>query len=336
LSSELGWQEVLNTKFNNVANPATNANLIFNRTGMTFDEEGNRVLVWGDGVSRLDNSVYSFDFDDLQLHQLNAVDANLGTGDTIVAGGRPNGRQTYNALTWIPWLDRMFQWGGWISAYVSSIWMWNPTNDTWVTPSTTGTVPTANSPYAVADPDINKVWIATQNCLDQFDPTTNVYTRPWACVTMPVTHMNGVLDRAHRRLYRFGLTAGGYHNLTNGIWTYLAGTGTGCGPLMANFPGLAYDETTGKILAWMGGDIVYTLDPNTNTCTPQMISGGPGFATDIEPYSVGQRLQRIPSINGFLAFTDTNKNAFVLRLTNPLPSKRLGGKAAMRGKASID
>ena len=355
LGTALGWTNLLNTSMNGVITPTLNSTALFDRTAMTYDSQGNRILIWGNGLTRIttnhDNGVYAFDLDTLLPSKLNATDANSGTADAITAGGRPSARASFRQTAWMSNVNKMYVFGGIAQPppganYLNSTWLWTPGTDTWELKTPTGTIPSAvpmdnlNSAVTVYDAGLGKVWLLTQACLDRYDPIADAYERPFPCFLLP-TGPTAVLDPVDHRLYAVSNYSIGYFNLTVGGYTPLTAS-SGCAPLQG-WPGLAWDEVQNKIIGWKGGDVVYTLNPATNTCTQQTINGGPGHPTVAQAYTVNKRFQYIPPpANLFIALTDTTRNAYALRLTAsvtpPPPSNSVPGRAgggAQTGGGSV-
>jgi hypothetical protein len=331
LAEELGWQEVLTTAFDAVIDPvSTGKYLVFYRPGISLDTQGNRLLLWNNGQTRADNSVYALDFDTLTVAHLNVTDSPLGTADAT-SGGRPNARQTLSQLAWLPNVNKLHQFGGYRSGagFVNSTWLFTPPTNTWELKTPTGSIPATTYATTAYDEVTQKVIILTPSCLDRYDPIANAFDRPWPCVALRTGNHNTVIDQTHRRLYVFGPSYGGFFDLNAGGYTAL--TGSSCLPLMAGHMGLAWDPQNEQVVGWYGGDTIYKLNPTTNTCTPETIAGGPGYATLAEGYTVGRRFQYVPSIGGFVALTDTNKNAFVLRLNHPTPDSNFTSRCTAAG-----
>ena len=77
------------------------------------------------------------------------------------------------------------------------------------------------------------------------------------------------------------------------------------------YPGLAYDPVNDRIVAWNGGDTVYSLNLDNNVWTPITYSGGP-TAMDNGTY---KRWSYSPSLNAFVSYNSVDSDGYVLLLT---------------------
>src|SRR5262249_49857228 len=86
----------------------------------------------------------------------------------------------------------------------------------------------------------------------------------------------------------------------------------------AGFPGLDYDPVNDRIVAWIGGDVVYTLDMDTRQWSSVTYPGGP------QPSFNGThgRWRYVPSMNLFVVYGLTSNDGYTFRLDNgsPMPS----------------
>jgi hypothetical protein len=78
-------------------------------------------------------------------------------------------------------------------------------------------------------------------------------------------------------------------------------------------PGLAYDPASRRIVAWNGGDSVYSLDPDTRVWTTTTFSGGPGGVSNTGHGTFG-RWRYSPVTKVFVLLNDTGQNGFTFRL----------------------
>ena len=341
LSPSLGWQKLTGTVLDSVIVPSTNNSLVFYNASLTVDTQANRVLIWNNGQTRVDNSIYALDPASLSVSKIQPLNTEPScTAGEITGTGRPCARQTFGGTAWMgPPQNKMFAYGGFKSGpgFLRDTWTWTPSGDVWALQATTGTSQPATTtfPFSAWDPTGQRMLTWTQDCLRQYNPTTKVYSNVGTCTNL-VTRYDGVVDPVHNRLYVFASYFGGFYDLSSGVFTYLTQT-SGCGMLMQGGAGLTWDDRQAKIVAWLGGDIIYTVDPATNTCSQQTIAGGPGFPTVASAYLIGRRFQYVPSVNAFIAFTDTNTEAYALRLTAAIPAIRtkLDGTGGLGGRVSI-
>ena len=337
LANQIGWQKMRNTNLTTVALPSTDAEKILDRGGMAFDTDQNRVLVFSNGITWASNAVLALSTQTWTVSAVNLADAALGSGAEIVGGGRPNGRQTFNGVAWMPSAKDLFVWGGYRTetGFLTDAWRFTSPN-TWTKQDPTGTPPTATMAATANDVSGDKVYLVTHDCLDIYDPFQQNYIRPGSCKTWAGNAITAVTDPVHSRVYACAEFECGYFDMATAAYTAI--TDSACAPLMIPFPGLVWDSLHAKIIGWVGGKIVYTLDPATNTCASTTFEGDPGYAPTFE---VGSRFQYASNLNVFVAATASDKEFYVLRVTldQPPPPPRLTfglhGTGALRGKAAL-
>jgi hypothetical protein len=133
-------------------------------------------------------------------------------------------------------------------------------------------------------------------------------------------HSTAVIDPIRRKFVIVG--AGRVHVYdiakTGGFFgpsRRILGTKGGDPVVRSIYPGLAFDPVTGRIVAWNGGDTVYSLDLETAKWAPITYPGGPGRAM---PNGTYKRWSYAPGSGVFAVINAMTGNAFTFRLT-PMP-----------------
>jgi hypothetical protein len=153
------------------------------------------------------------------------------------------------------------------------------------------------------------------NTFWQWNAATNVWTalnnNIGACDTHGYEHTS-VIDPVRREYFCVGV-GDAYKISLNSPYKATAVSMSNCGTIVgAEGPGLAYDSSQGLIVMWNGGDTVYLYNPDTDACTAQTYSGGPGNQQGSGTY---KRFHYFPGLNVFVVINDASQNAYALRLT---------------------
>ena len=317
LGKESGWCQVVNTKMTDVCQPNTQcATMLADRGGATYDTTRDRLVLWGGNLNHPGNEIYALNARTLAMARLNNSDTNLGGGDAIIAGGRPNRRRTFNNLAYIPGADKLFVFGG-TGGFGRSVetWLWAPTTDTWTLTHATGAAPTISWGAAAYNPNDGKVYYVDSACLRRYNLATNAWEQPGVCKGLNSYHHSVVIDPNAQRLYIMGDFDYWYYDLSAGSsFTRNEIPAPGCRDAVkaTGYPGLAYDPKGKQVVIWTGRDTIYTLDATGTNCTAKMYLGGPGAPANGEVLS---RWQYSPAADGFFVITEADKDTFFLRLS---------------------
>ena len=102
-------------------------------------------------------------------------------------------------------------------------------------------------------------------------------------------------------------------DLNTFAFTTLATTNT---PGLVNggaYPGIAYDSVADRIVAWHGGNNVYTLNIDTGAWTQVATNIGPN--TSAPSQGTNGRWGYFPKLGVFAVINDIDQNGFVFRLS---------------------
>jgi hypothetical protein len=93
-------------------------------------------------------------------------------------------------------------------------------------------------------------------------------------------HLTAVIDPVRKRLVLLGGGQAWVYDIGPGSTYIRQALATTGGNTIVNsaYPGLAYDPATDRIVAWNGGDSVYSLNMTTGAWTTTTFAGGPGSA----------------------------------------------------------
>jgi fibronectin type 3 domain-containing protein len=353
----VGWTQLSNTKLSSVCPPGlSNCQAVVSAwSGAMADTARNRLIIWGGGHGDYNgNEVYSLNLNasPVTLTRLNnpsPVNPNPSTCPTTLSDGNPNGRHTYNGLSYLPFADKMLSFGGAVScnngSHYEDLWTLDLANVSWQAKDpvsgATGVQPKDfYSPVAsqtAYDPNTNLVFISDINGLWSYNYNTNTYTFLNNSLNVPYDS-TAVIDPVRKLLIFIGSYSNSVQYGIGGVggasimavdispgsnyaaqnWTAQS---TGCSVLAGSTnPGLAYDSATGMIVGWPNfGNTVYIFDPVTKSCTPQTFAGGPPDSTDYNQvsYTTGTfgRFRYFPSLDAFALVNSALTDSFLLRLS---------------------
>lgn len=254
-----------------------------------LDTRRNRLLVWGGGHGDyLGNEMYALDLNALSVQRLTDPAVPVADGSTcaeaLANGKQPNSRHTYDGIAYIEHADRLFVFGGSLGAcgYMSGgTWTFSFASMSWEKRNPRGGTPAAQpGAMAVYDAQTRKVYLHDTATLYSYDVDEDRYTRLASGMQIDY-HMTAVIDPVKRKLVLVGAGRVYVYDIGPRSWHWRSSPRTTGGDLIVNssYPGLAYDPVSGRIVAWHGGDAVYSLDLDTNTWQAQTFPGGPGVAS---------------------------------------------------------
>jgi hypothetical protein len=342
LPSTLGWYQIPNTAYQKVCpsysdiQGQSGCSAVANAWGSAWaDSKRNRMVLFGGGHSDyFGNEVYVLDLNANPISITLGKDAshgsaisNLNSCPDTYSDGNPGSRHDNDGMAYLASQDLYFIHGGNLAncgSFTNSYWTLNPGTMAWARLSVPSTAPNPNLNGSSSTLDYDtvsgKVYMVETNgnTFWQWTPGTNVWTVlngnvGGACDTHGYEH-SSVIDPV-RRLY-FCLGVGDANKISlNAPYTVSNLSMKNCGTIAAdNGPGLAYDSLQGLIVMWSGGDTVYLYNPDTDSCTSQTYSGGPGAQQSSGTY---KRFQYFPALGVFILINSSSQNAYALRLTAP-------------------
>ena len=314
-SSGTGWQQLLGTElkgpdnlspcpvdgFNGYAPipPGYLANcqtVISAWSSAAADPSRDRLIIWGGGHNDYGgNEIYSLELSAkpptlIRLNPPSPPNTQGGACVETLSDGRPNSRHTYDGLVYLPKQDALWSFGGalnncgfpgtgtWELSLSSVLASCAPNcSAKWTKESPIYTPGASVGNTTDYDPNTGLVWMANQNELASYDPTTNNFTH--RAGTSLSYFSTGVVDPVHE----YFVYVGGAGNLGAGqgitYWSLASGssftqnqpTPTNCGAaLQQNYPGAQWDPIDKVIVIYPnGGNILYLLNPTNWTCTTE-------------------------------------------------------------------
>lgn len=300
LRSQPGWQEIPDTRLADVCPPNGFAGSAYRFAdscryvteawnSAVLDKARNRLIIWGGGhADYLGNELYALELDTLRIKRL--TDPGLpvvmdGCEEAVAGGSQPNARHTYDGIAYLEHVDRMFVVGGslsWCGFFSQGTWTFDFSTNKWERRSPSGRHPRAVPGIVSAyDPNTRRVFVHDDTNLYSYEFESDRY-RHLAGDNPIDYHMTGVVAVARRKFVIVGAGQVYVYDIGPRSWYTRRTLRTTGGEAIVNsiYPGVAYDPTTERIVAWNGGDSVYSLDLDTGTWTATTFPGGPGKALD--------------------------------------------------------
>ncbi|GEM_PF-2442488 len=339
IPSSLGWYQIPISNLRSVCPPngfgGSGYNFYDYCQGITeawnggvFDSQRNRFIIWGGGHNDYyGNEIYALSLDTLVLQRITNpglpladrfLDSYSACTDAIANGTQPNSRHTYDGIEYMPNVDRMFVFGGAQAcrpgSFNTGTWTFNFSTNTWEKKNPSGIIPRPDPGVVTAyDSNTGKIFLHDNNYLYSYDFNSNNYQQ-LSDYNYVDYHMTGVIDPVRKKFVMIGggqqwiydISSGSLYAIQN-----LSSTG-GSAIVNASSPGLAYDPISDRIIAWSGGNIVYSLNLDTKVWAAiSSYSGGPGVAI---PAGTFGRWQYSPTSGVFVTLNNVDANAFTFRL----------------------
>jgi hypothetical protein len=331
LPSGFGWHRIPNTKLRSVCPPdgfggspyrfSSHCQSVTDAwNSAVMDTKRDRLVIWGGGHNDyLGNELYALDLRSLSMERLNDPGLPVTPStcpETVADGTQPNSRHTYDGVVYVEHLDRMFAFGGSLAScgsFSTTTWMYSFETATWERRKPSGPTPRPDPGVVTAyDPHTKKVLVHDLVALHAYDAAADRYERLSSGSEIDY-HMTAVLDPLRRKLLVIGKQEAYVYDVGPRSWHTRRSLRTTGGDRIVNslYPGLAYDPDRDRIVAWNGGDTVYSLDLETRVWTPITYPGGPGAAHGTGTY---KRWSYSRASGVFVVVNSVDRDAYALRL----------------------
>jgi hypothetical protein len=331
----LGWYQIPNTNLRSVCPPnnfggssynftdqCQNVTAAWNSAG--FDTTRNRLIIWGGGHNDYyGNEIYALNLNSLTVERLTDPGLPLATScqEAIAGGTQPNSRHTYDSLVYMPNVDKLFVQGGCPAClnggFVNGTWVFDFATSSWQRRYPSGKIPSAAAGI-VADYDSNtgKVFLHDDQYLYSYTYSTNAF-RQLSNYHGIDYHMTGVIDPKRKKFVIIGGGQAWIHDISGRSYNAQTLRTTGGSTIInSGYPGLAYDPVTDRIVAWNGGNTVYSLNLDRKAWTATTYPGGPGSAFRSGTY---KRWSYSPTSGVFVVLNSVDSGAYTFRLTSGSP-----------------
>jgi hypothetical protein len=332
IPATIGWYDIPNTHLRSVCPPDN-----FNGSGYSFrtncnnvlaawnsavlDTLRNRLIIWGGGHNDYPgNEVYALDLNSLTISRLTDPGLPIATAcpDSIVNGTQPNSRHTYNGLEYAANVDKMFVFGGALSTcgwFTQGVWAFNLSNNQWEKKNPSGPIPRPDPGIVTAyDPNTQKILVHDTMDLYSYDPVADAFQKLSNNGNGIDYHTSAVIDPKRKKLVIVGGGDAWIYDISGGAFTKQAlSTSGGSAIISSGYPGLAYDPTRDRIVAWNGGNAVYDLDLGTNTWSSTSYTGGPATSD----WGAFGHWRYSPALGAFVTIANADIDAYAIRLSPP-------------------
>jgi hypothetical protein len=286
-----------------------------------FDTKRNRLVVWGGGHNDyLGNELYAIDLNAVKVERLTDPGLPIATTsscpEALTHDTQPNSRHTYDGVAYMEHVDRLFVYGGSLATcgFMSrGTWTFSFEGNVWERRSPKGAAPNAVPGVVTAyDPNTRKVFLHDDQALYRYDFELDRYERLGFGDAIDY-HMTAVIDPGRRKLVLVGAGAVYVYDIGRGSWhtrRTLKTTG-GDRIVQSGYPGLTYDSRSKRIVAWSGGDAVYSLDLDAGRWRELGRTGGPGPS---QPNGTFKRWSYAPAADVFVLVNSIDQNVWIYRL----------------------
>jgi hypothetical protein len=297
-------------------------------SGGAFDSKRNRLIVTGGGHNDYyGNELYALNLGDLTMTRLNNPGLPLASGcqEAIANGTQPNSRHTYDGIEYMPNVDRLFVFSGSLACgsgnWGQDTWTFDFATMQWQNMRPGGTLPRGEAGMMTAyDPNTGRVYVHDRQHLYAYDFASNTYTRVSSSAVNLGYHLMATID-PKRKLFvivGYDTSAGGGR-----VHTYNIGSGTatlstwsttgGSGIVGQMYPGLEYDPVRDRVVAWNGGNTVYSLNLDTRAWTTATMTGAPSSPSRAGDGTHG-RWRYSPASDVFVLVNEYDQNAYTFRM----------------------
>lgn len=329
LTDQVGWTELLESSYYPVCPvgvPGTTGcqsiTAAFNSA--SYDPGRNRILLWGGGHRDwFGNELYSVEMATTPLvTRLTDPGTPYSTyttcQETNANGTQPNSRHTFDGVAYLASHDHFFAFGGALACANAdtsqTTWLFDFQTMTWRDAKPLGPIPAKVEGAMVAyDPVSGSIFVHDRRCLYRYDFPSNTYSKG-ACNTKQLNYLDtSIIDPVRRLFLIFGGTDTQWYHLDNMTWGTYTSTG-GQAIVGGYYPGLAYDAKADRVIGYLGGDTMYTLDVAAKVWTPTTYPGGPPLVLD-GGRAIFKKITYIPAHDLFAVVREGN--IFTLR-TRPV------------------
>ncbi|MCB1622954.1 MAG: hypothetical protein KDI32_00105 [Pseudomonadales bacterium] len=298
-----GWYALPNTKlrsvcaaehgFPQVEGAVGCRGITYAWSGGAFDSRRNRLIIFGGGHNDYyGNEIYAVNIGNASVQRLTDPGLPIATScvESIAGGTQPNSRHTYDGVEYIASVDKLFVFGGSLACaggyHGGDTWTFDFGTMRWQNMQPSGPQPQKEVGILTAyDPNTGLVFLHDRRFLFSYNPSTNAYTQLTTQNAYLGYHMAATIDPVRKKFVIVGYNSGqgrgsvySYDITPGGSYAYSEVSTSGAtGAVGAYYPGLAFDPTTNKIVAWTENqpNTVYSLDIGTRQWTSVSFSGGP-------------------------------------------------------------
>ncbi|MDB4470885.1 hypothetical protein N9063_01225, partial [Deltaproteobacteria bacterium] len=316
-------------------------------SGGTWDTSRNRLIIWGGGHNDYgDNSIWAFDIDDQTWSRVYTMGSNghgyysnrktnaaLNLPDNTTAANYPDGspiaRHTYQGLQYIPSIDSLVafgnatQWRGNANGVSDGkIHFFKFSTDSWSTKTAAGISGGTADTASAYDPVTGHIFVhGNYSQMNEYDPVGDTATKE---ANEPAQQGVVGIDQRNRVLVVIRKNGIIYGKEIDTGFDFVQKHTTG-GPSFGEGPGFVWDPVLQKLVAWMGGTSLWSLNTDTAGTSGHPWVWTEHAATDSTPTDEAGLVKTVNGIRGrfqydaannlYVVVTGINNNVWVRKLT---------------------
>lgn len=338
--TSLGWSPIANTKIDDVCAGThgfpnvlgtEGCAAILSWSGGVFDTKRDRLIVWGGGHNAYyGNELYAFSLSTLKMTRLNDPGTPAGPTqcfDAIVGGTQPSSRHTYDGIEYLQNVDRMFVFGGAIACQAGGFgkgtWTFDFASLKWQRMNPSGAIPNGALVASAYDPNTGLVFLHDSYDLYSYDFNKDEYKKLTTNGADIGYHAAATIDPSRRLFVVIGYNAS---SKSGQVLTYdislsapkrqTRSTIGGDAVIGSQYPGVDYDPVLQRVVAWNGGNNVYSLNLDSNIWSTHAYSGGPGAASPNQGRGTHGRWRYSAKSGVYVLVNETSQDTILFRLTN--------------------
>src|SRR5215813_45026 len=291
---------------------ATGCNSVIAAWGSgVLDTTRNRLIMWGGGHNNYyGNELYALNLDTLTVTRITDPGLpaapysctpgtqdcvsksipNMGCMESVTNFTQPNSRHPYDGIEYMPNADRMFVFSGALACgsgdFSLTTWTFHFASETWTRMNPLGPQPIGDAGMLTAyDPNTGLIFLHDRRNLFSYNFQANTYTKLEGVPPggfFGYYGLTAAIDPKRKLFVIIGPDArdGLPHTYTidissGGTYAVVDRTTTGDTAITdTGYPGIDYDPVSDRMVAWNGGDTVYSLNLDTNQWSSVTYSGG--------------------------------------------------------------
>ncbi|MEM6639752.1 MAG: choice-of-anchor U domain-containing protein [Pseudomonadota bacterium] len=322
----------LQTEFPNPLPPGDPSTVVTAWSGGAFDSTRDQLIVWGGGhCDYAGNELYAFKVDSMRWERLTEPSTQITQGTTYYPDGLPSSRHTYDSLTYNEMTGKFVSVSDQnyfcdISGVdiVRGTDIFNFTTNQWERGANFPQIGNMIGTVAAYDPTNGHIWThgtLSGSRLAEYNPFDNTWQLHGPGRYLAIDGKAAIDPVRHNMI-----VVGGYAGDNKTLRWDLDRPGAGAQQMattgdktLENLKGigLAYDPVTDLFVGWVGGNDVYTLNPETwvwQKITPaatNTVNGPTGT-----PNGIYGRFRYVPSRNAFIVVTATNEDVYFYKLSD--------------------
>lgn len=321
------WTQMTNTMMTSVApTGADNRAVVTAWSGATVDTKRSRLIVVGGGHGDYDgNEIYAYDAVSAKILRLTDPSTNTSNPNcaSALSDGKPASRHTYGGLAYLAHADKLFMINGsrnpcgdhgpdaWTFDFATNKWEKKTSNpQNMIDNIYIGVV-------AAYDSLTKLVYIVDQTGFYSYNLEQDKYTQ--IAADYAGYHLSAAIDTKRRSFIIMGDAVNNNSTALHGVVLIDIATGNrkvlkttgGDAVVNADSPGISYDPTLDRLIAWNGASDLYFLNLDTGVWTKSTPAKGPTSAAQTN--GTFGRFSYIPNLGIHVILNAAGENVFAYK-----------------------